>query len=137
MPQSLLSLFFVVVVFIELFSLNKCSWGCCKLLINFHFWKSQFWQLLPAFFFFLMERRIFKAPLPFSRPEYSRADTIINLSWQKNNLGMAGLPNMFNRVNNSMFPSNLWIDLRIFDQWMPTMEVILFLNRYWSACQYF
>lgn len=40
-----------------------------------------------------MERRIFKAPLPFSRPEYSRADAII-LSWQKNNLGMAGLPNM-------------------------------------------
>ena len=40
--------------------------------------------------FFFMKRRIFKAPLPFSRPEYSRVDAIINLSWQKNNVGMAG-----------------------------------------------
>lgn len=52
-----------------------------------------------------MKRRIFKAPLPFSRPEYPRANAIINLSWQKNNVGMAGLLNMLNRVSNSMFPS--------------------------------
>lgn len=56
-------------------------------------------------FIVFMERQIFGAPLSFSSPEYLPAD-VIGLSWseKKKNLGMAGFPNVFNRVSCNVFP---------------------------------
>ena len=105
------------------FSWVNVSWVIVKFLVL----KKSVLTIFAIVFIVFMERQLFGAPLSFLSPEYLVAHVLtdLSLSKKKNNLGMAGFPNMFNRVSCNKFFLITWIYLRIFDQRIPLMEALL------------